>query len=71
MSLTARQTQCLVIVRSYIDTHGYGPSERELAESMGISQHSVRRHLEGLQRQGLIERIPAQARSIRVCQPMA
>jgi repressor LexA len=69
--LTARQGQTLVIVRQYIGEHGYGPSEREIAESMGIGRHSVRQHLTALERQGLIERIPAQARSIRVCQPMA
>lgn len=71
MQLTARQTQVLEFVRSYIEDHDYGPSERELAAFLEVSREGARRHLEALEVKGQIQRTPGIARSVRVCHPMA
>lgn len=53
-------------VRRYVEEHGFAPSVREIGKAVGIaSTRAVKYHLDVLVRQGLIERSPGQARSLR------
>lgn len=52
----------------YIRKHGYAPTNREIAEDIGISAATVRRHIEDLMQDGLLETDadPGTSRAIRV-----
>ena len=66
--LTARQAECVAVIRRSIEERGYPPTLREIGSAMGIgSTNGVRDHLRALQRKGIL-RIddPRKARSIRL-----
>ncbi len=52
----------------YIRKHGYAPSNGEIADNVGISATTVRRHIENLMQEGLLETDadPGTSRAIRV-----
>lgn len=53
-------------VRRYVEEHGFAPSVREIGKAVGISStRAVKYHLDILVREGLLERSPGQARSLR------
>jgi len=57
----------LKILGDFIEDHGYPPSIREIAKQLGFkSTKAVKVHLDRLAKQGLIERIAGQARSISI-----
>lgn len=62
-----RQTKSVwrFIVR-YKREHGIVPTQREIMSGLGLATMTVRRHLALLEQDGIIERIPNQARSMRV-----
>ncbi|MDA1018438.1 MAG: transcriptional repressor LexA [Planctomycetota bacterium] len=65
--LSARQAEILAFIRSTIETHGYGPTVREICQATGLkSPRSVHLHLENLQRRGHIERSKNISRSIQL-----
>lgn len=69
--LTARQQQVLDAIVSHQEAHGYAPSLRELATTMGVaSTNAVREWLVGLERKGAIAREPFKSRAIRVLAPV-
>lgn len=51
-------------IRTYIDTHGFPPSQREIATGCFISRPGVIRHLDRLEATGRIVREPNKARGI-------
>ncbi|HUA60552.1 MAG TPA: hypothetical protein VML19_17445 [Verrucomicrobiae bacterium] len=63
---TARQGQYLAYIYHYSKIHRQAPSECDLQNYFRVSAPSVHEMLKTLQRSGLIERTPGQARSIRV-----
>lgn len=64
--LTFRQREVLAAVRNLSDGD-HGPSLRQLGEAVGLaSTWAVRRHLDILERRGLIAREPKKVRGIRV-----
>lgn len=70
MSLTPTRQTLLDYLRRHIATHGYPPSQMQIAAALGLKQNrSARLHLEALAREGHIELVPGQARGIRLRQP--
>jgi SOS-response transcriptional repressor LexA len=63
---TPRQGQFLAYIHAYIRLHRHAPTEMEMANYFGVSPPSVHQMVVALQNRGLIQRLPGQARSIRV-----
>jgi LexA DNA binding domain len=68
-AFTGKQGQYLAFIHYYTKIHRQSPSELDLVRYFQVSPPSVHEILKTLQRNGLIERTPGQARSIRLCVP--
>jgi hypothetical protein len=66
-SFTAKQGQYLAFIYNYTKIHGQAPAESDLERYFQVSPPSVHEMIKTLERNGLIERTPGQARSIRLC----
>jgi hypothetical protein len=66
---TAKQGQYLAFLHHYSKIHRRAPSEAELQEYFRVSPPSVHNMIITLERNGLIERTPGEARSVRVLAP--
>ena len=63
--MTKRQKAVYDCIESFIQEHGYGPTVREVCESLGLSYPStVHVHLKALEDKGFINRDPLKSRSI-------
>jgi repressor LexA len=63
--LTARQHQAYDFIRDFIREHGYSPTLQEIAAALGITGNvGVLRHLDALERQGLLRRTLRNSRAI-------
>jgi len=63
--LTARQRQTYDFIRTFIGEYGYSPTLQEIAGALEITGNlGVLRHLEALERQGLLRRTPRNSRAI-------
>ena len=72
MSLTPTQQKLLDYLREHIATHGYPPSQVEIAAHLGLKQNrSARLHLEALARAGHVDRVAGRARGIQLRQRAA
>jgi len=71
--LTPRQQQVYAFLSGYIASNGYPPTLQEVAAHLGVSGNlGVLRHLQALERHGLIQRQPGSSRGIRlVAEPPA
>ncbi|KGM57222.1 hypothetical protein N799_10310 [Lysobacter arseniciresistens ZS79] len=70
MHLTDTQRRLLDFLREHTATHGYPPSQMEIARAFGFRQNrSARYHLEALAQAGLIELSTGRARGIRLTAP--
>lgn len=70
--LTARQQEILSFIENYEWRNRYWPSIREIQDKFGFkSTNAVMGHLRALERKGMIERIPGQARTFRINRPDA
>ncbi len=57
----------LKAIQDFMEDYGYSPSIREIAKKVGLkSTKSVKVHLDNLAKDGLINKIACQARSIRI-----
>ncbi len=55
--LTKRQEDALKYIKTYIVSHGYPPTVREIAEAIGVSSPAtVQAHLDGLANKGYIKK---------------
>ena len=63
---TVKQGQYLAYIYNYGKIHGRAPSESDLERYFRVSAPSIHEMIKTLQRKGLIERTPGQARSIRL-----
>ena len=69
MPLTDTQNAILSFIVERIDTDGLPPSQTEIAHAFGFkSVRAAQYHLEALERDGAIERLPGRARGLRVVQ---
>ena len=51
-----KRKKIISFIIGYTQQHGYRPSEREIAENVGLrSMNSVRKHIEVLKRQGALK----------------
>src|SRR5208283_2306150 len=66
---TPTQGRYLAFIQAYTRLHGYPPAESEIAAAMCVSPPSVNQMVKMLERKGLIQRQPGQARSLRVLVP--
>lgn len=66
-SFTAKQGQYLAFIYNYTRIQRQAPSESDLERHFQVSPPSVHEMIKTLERNGLIERTPGQARSIRLC----
>jgi repressor LexA len=64
MPLTARQQQVLAVIQDSLRRHGYPPSIRELAQRLHVSIGTIQDHLRALERKGVLQRRPFQARGL-------
>jgi repressor LexA len=72
MAVTPRQRQVYDFACRYIDTHGYPPTMSEIGQHFNLrSPASVHHILTGLEREGLIRRIPNVSRGIEVIRETA
>ena len=68
--VTKRQQAVLDCIEACIQEKGYGPTVREICQSLGLSSPStVHVHLKALEEKGLIKRDPLKSRSITVTHP--
>jgi DNA-binding MarR family transcriptional regulator len=65
-SFTAKQGQFLAFIYHYTKIHREPPAESDLQRYFQVSPPSIHEMIKTLQRSGLIEKIPGQARSIRL-----
>ena len=63
---TPRQGQYLALIYYYTKLNGQPPAEHEMARYFDISPPSVHQMVVTLEKRHLIERVPGQARSIRL-----
>jgi len=64
---TAKQGQYLAFIYNYSKIHGQAPAESDLERYFRVSPPAIHDMIKTLERNGLIERTPGQARSIRLC----
>jgi hypothetical protein len=66
---TEKQGQYLTFIYHYTKIHRRAPSESDMQSYFQVSPPAVHDMVKALERNGLIERTPGQARSIRLCVP--
>lgn len=66
-SFTAKQGQYLAFIYNYTKIRGQAPAESDLERYFRVSPPAVHDMIKALERNGLIERTPGRARSIRLC----
>lgn len=67
IKLTARQSEVLDFIRSYIEEIGYPPTRADIAKELGFkSANASEEHLKALARKGAIEMIPGTSRGIKL-----
>jgi repressor LexA len=69
VSFTAKQGQYLAFIFHYIRLHRVAPAEADLQNYFKVSPPSVHQMVVTLEKNGLIERTPHRARSIRLLVP--
>jgi repressor LexA len=68
--LSSRQRRILVVIREWVDQHGYPPTVREIGDAVGlVSPSSVAYQLKELERKGFLRRDPARPRAVDVRGP--
>jgi hypothetical protein len=65
-SFTAKQSQYLAFIYHYTKIHRQAPAETDLQRYFRVSAPSIHDMIKTLERNGLIEKVPGQARSIRL-----
>lgn len=69
MKYTKRQAEYVAFIYYYTRIHGRAPAEYEIMEYFRVSPPSVHQMILNLEKNGLISRVPGQARSIRIAVP--
>jgi repressor LexA len=65
--LTKRQKQLLDFLRTSIAQHGYAPTLEEIGRHFSLSSlATVHKHLQNLERKGLIRRLPNRSRALEL-----
>ena len=65
--LTARQREVLVFLKAFLRKRGYPPTIREISSHFGFQgPQGARKHLDALERKGMIHRDPGSSRAIGI-----
>jgi len=65
--LSPNEVKALTYLRTYIGAHSYAPSYEEMLAALKLkSKSGVSRALEGLEKDGLIVRVPGKMRAIKI-----
>jgi hypothetical protein len=65
-SFTSRQAQFLAFIYYYTKIHGFPPAEADMQRYFRTSPAAIHQTIVSLEKRGLIEKFPGQARSIRL-----
>jgi len=68
---TPRQGQCLAFIYYYQNLNRCPPAEADIQRYLGISGAAVHHMIVTLEKHGFLERVPGQARSLRLLVPRA
>ena len=60
------RVEILGCIKDFYEAYGYYPSQRELAETVGIALSGINRYLHILEAEGRIKFLPVGGRNIRV-----
>ena len=60
------RSDMLEFIETFIDENGYSPNYREIGNQLGFAPSVVKYHLERLERQGKVTRVPGRARTLRI-----
>jgi hypothetical protein len=66
---TPTQGRYLAFIQAYTKLHGYPPAESDIAGAICVSPPSVNQMVKMLERKGLIQRQPGQARTLKILVP--
>ncbi len=69
MKFTRKQGQYLAFIYSYTKIHGQPPAERDMQMYFRVTPPTIHQMVVTLEKNGLISRIPGQARSIHLLVP--
>ena len=70
--ITKRQKELLDYLRGYIGQHGYAPTLEEIGRHFSLaSLATVHKHLQNLERKGLVRRLAHQSRALEIAAPSA
>lgn len=69
MKFTSKQGQYLAFIYSYTKIHGQPPAERDMQMHFRVTPPSIHQMILTLEKNGLISRVPGQARSIQLIVP--
>ena len=53
-------------IRRYVERNGHAPTQRQIADAVGVNESTVRWHLDVLEREGRVVREFKRARSVEV-----
>jgi repressor LexA len=68
--VTRRQKEMLDFLRAHIAREGYAPTLEEIGRHFGLSSlATVHKHLQNLERKGLIRRMPNHSRALEITTP--
>lgn len=67
--LTSRQFEVLVTIEKYVEARGWPPSITELCKEVSLARGPAVRHLETLERKGVIQRAEGSARALTILVP--
>ena len=69
--LTKKQESILHFIKNCQQDDGETPSMREIAEHFGYkSVNAVQDHIKALRRKGVLQKVPGQARSLKIISPL-
>lgn len=67
-----KQKQILDFLKQYIDTHGFAPTLKQIANAIGVSSlATVHEHLQALEKKGLIKKKEGASRGIELTENIA
>lgn len=69
MKWTEKQGQYLAFIYNYTKIHGRSPAEAEMERYFNVTPPTVHQMILKLEENGLISRVPGQARSIKLLVP--
>tara|TARA_R100001377_G_C3194989_1_gene112354 strand:- start:3579 stop:3776 length:198 start_codon:yes stop_codon:yes gene_type:complete len=64
--MTEKQKNVLDFIKKWLKEFGYGPSQKEVAEAIGVNQSTARTHINQLIERGFLKRQLGKSRSLEV-----